>query len=82
MVKTFNQHEWNDDIKTDDGTNQKGIVIHQHEHQIDSPIIQVFEKIGEEQFKLIGTNRVIVGVSDVEIILITLEPFDGKVVIK
>jgi len=83
MVKTFKADDWNEDIHLINGTKQKGIVILQTEHQTNNPIIQVFEKLGDDQYNLIyDSYRISVISTSTKIILHTTRPFDGKVVIK
>lgn len=83
MVKLFTENDWNQEIHLDDGNIQRGIVIFQNEHQVLEPIIQVFEKFGDNQFQaILDTNKVFIGVSSTQIILLARQPFGGKVVIK
>lgn len=83
MVKNFTANDWNQEIHLDDGAIQTGIVIPQNEHQVIDPIVQVFEKFGDDQFQaILDTNKVFIGVSSTQIILLARQPFDGKVVIK
>jgi len=83
MVKHFTENDWNQEIHLDDGNIQRGVVILQNEHQVLEPIIQVFEKFGDDQFQaVLDTNKVFIGVSSTQIILLARQPFGGKVVIK
>lgn len=83
MVKTFTEDDWNQAIPLDDGNTQMGIVITQNEHHVIDPIIQVSEKFGNDQFQVIlDTNKVFIGVSSTQIILLARQPFAGRVVIK
>lgn len=83
MVKYFTANEWDQDIHLHNETTQRGIFILQDEHQVTEPIIQVFEKFGDDQYNLVyEAYRLNVSITSTKIVLFTPAPFDGKVVIK
>lgn len=83
MVKYFKTNDWDQEIHLHNGNTQKGIFILQNEHQVVEPIIQVFEKFGDDQYNLIyEPYKINVSVTTAKIVLFTVRPFDGKVVIK
>lgn len=83
MVKTFTDTSWNQQIPFDDGTFKSGIIIPQNAHNILEPIIQIFEEISEGEFRLImDPGKVIIATSSTETILVSREPFNGKVIFK